>query len=194
MKKELRYFVAEIRAEGGEERRVSGYAAVFNKLSEVLYNFREKIAPGAFKRSLKENDILALWSHNPDIPIGRTSSNTLSLSEDDTGLRFSLDLPDSPWGHSAYTAISRGDVKGVSFGFMVREDEWKRGEEGKPHIRTLKDVDLIEISPTAFPAYPQTSVSARDLQSVVEEQEARWAIEDGDNSIYLAKLRLAGVE
>ena len=66
----------------------------------------------------------------------------------------------------------------MSFGFTVREDEWKRGENGKPHERVLKDVDLIEISPTPFPAYTQTSVTVRDVAALIKKQEEQWTYQD----------------
>lgn len=201
MKKEKRWVeFTELRAtEDDGKRKIGGYAAVFNKLSQVLWNFREKISPGAFARSIKENDVVALWSHNTDLVLGRTGNDTLSLREDDQGLEFDLELPDSPWGQNAYAAIKRGDVNGMSFGFTVREDNWKRGEEKDPHERTLLDVDLIEVSPTAFPAYKQTEVGTRS-EELMKEQERKWAYEDKEQgeadksvgqSLNIAKLRLA---
>ena len=183
MKKEKRWLAfTEVRATKGPggELKVGGYAAVFNKLSEVLWNFREKIAPGAFAKSLRENDIIALWSHKTDQPLGRSGNGTLTLTEDKKGLKFELDLPDSPAGQNAYVSIERGDVDGMSFGFTVREENWKRGKGEKPHERTILDADLIEISPTAFPAYKQTKVGTRDTEQpqALVDQEERWANED----------------
>jgi len=155
MKKEQRFIEStnlEVREEDGK-RKIGGYAAVFN-------NFREKIDRGAFKNSLKSKDIVALWSHDSNVVLGRTGNGTLELREDDHGLAFDLDLPNSPWGENAFEAIKRGDVKGVSFGFTVKKEDWDRGENT---IRTLKEIDLIEISPTVFPAYKQTEVDARKI-------------------------------
>lgn len=151
----------ETRENGAVSRIIRGYAAVFNKLSDVIWDFREKIAPGAFASSLK-NDIVALWSHDSNLVLGRSSNNTLTLSEDEKGLKFALDLDTDHWGEFAYRKVQRGDVKGVSFGFRVPKngDSWDM-DANKQLIRTLNKIDLIEISPTAFPAYPQTSVSAR---------------------------------
>jgi uncharacterized protein len=182
--KELRCFeIKELRAQEVDGKRsIAGYAAVFNALSEPLGGggFREQIAPGAFVRSLKQSDIIALWNHDPSKVLGRVRNKTLELNEDGTGLSFRLDLPNNSWGNDAFEAIRRGDVTGMSFGFNTRVDEWDRGQS--PRIRTLKDVDLIEVSPTPFPAYPQTSVAARDTRhpdDVLKEQEAKWAAEEG---------------
>lgn len=200
MKRETRYFQFEdIRAEDGDKGRIlRGHAAVFEKLTQPMgwiEKFREKIARGAFANSIKNDDVRALWSHNIDYVLGRTSNNTLTLREDDKGLAFDLDLPDTQWGRDAYTLIKRGDVTGMSFGFSVKADEWVKGEEGKPHIRTLKEIKLYEISPTAFPAYEQTDVSARDIDKMISDLERSWAeeerkAEDGGLSLADAQARL----
>lgn len=152
----------EVRAEEGKPTILRGYAAVFEKLSVPLYGFREKIRKGAFAKSIERNDIKALWNHNSDYPLGSTKAGTLKLEEDDRGLWFELELPDNSWGRDAAVAVRRKDVDGVSFGFEVEKEEWDNSNP-KNVIRTLVEVNLIEISPTPFPAYPATSVSARSV-------------------------------
>jgi HK97 family phage prohead protease len=175
MNKETRFVneLAEVRAFLSEDgkRQISGYAAVFEKDSQDLGGFVERIAKGAFRESISGNDVRALWSHNSDLVLGRTGNRTLRLLEDDYGLKFELDLPDTTLGRDAFTSIERGDVTGMSFGFTVkREDQgWQRGEPGAPHLRTLMRVNLFEVSPTAFPAYTQTAVSTRDLEMFLRE-------------------------
>lgn len=161
---------SEIRATGDSGKTVGGYAAVFEKLSENLGGFVEKIAPGAFKRAIEEKaDVRALWAHDSSIVLGRTTNGTLRLAENTRGLKFELDLPETSAGRDAFISISRGDVSGVSFGFFVRSDKWEFSEDpAKPHVRTLLDIDIFEISPVAFPAYPQTQVSTRDAREVLE--------------------------
>lgn len=180
MEKEVRYFpIEQLRAEEKDGvQKIGGYAAVFYKLSENLGGFREKVAKGAFKDSVSGGDIRAFWSHNPDFVLGRTKSNTLRVWEDDFGLAFELNLPDTSIGRDAFTTIKRGDVSGMSFGFITRKDSWERGKEGSPHIRTLLDVELLEVSPTAFPAYPQTSVAERSVLDTMKEREKEWMWED----------------
>lgn len=165
MKIERRHYPIEdmeVRSEEGKPTILRGYAAVFEKLSVPLFGFREKIRAGAFSESLRKNNVKALWNHNADFPLGSTNGKTLTLEEDDKGLRFELELPDNSWGRDAAIAVKRKDVDGVSFGFNVNKDEWDHSKKDNP-IRTLVDVNLIEISPTPFPAYPATSISARSV-------------------------------
>lgn len=139
------------------------YAAVFNSLSEDLGGWREQIAPGAFKRSLQDGaDVRALSEHDPQKGIlGRTKANTLRLAEDNFGLRFEIDLPNTSLGNDVATSIARGDLDGMSFGFHARDTDWADGAQGI--VRTLKDVELLEVTITALPAYTQTSVALRSL-------------------------------
>ena len=158
----------ECREEGDSGRKIGGYAAVFNKLSEDLGGFREKIAPGAFGKSLKAREVVALWSHNPDLVLGRTSNETLQLEENARGLKFKLALPDTTWGRDAWLSINRRDVKGMSFGFTVEKDTWDIDHKDESAIRTLDQVSLFEVSATAFPAYPQTAVATRSAKEILE--------------------------
>jgi len=164
------FFEAEdIETRASEEGKtiVSGYAAKFETLSVPLYGFREKIRAGAFKNSLAKRDVKAFWNHNYDLVLGSTKAGTLKLEEDDKGLRFDLELPDTQAGKDAGVSIKRKDVTGVSFGFKVLRQEWDE-KDPKNVVRTLIEVDLREISPTPFPAYPSTSVKAR---SAVDDYE-----------------------
>lgn len=156
--------VTELRAIEGENglRKISGYAAVFEKLSEDLGYFREKIQPGAFKNTIKADDIRALWNHDSNYILGRNRSGTLSMSEDDHGLKIEIDPPDAQWARDLMTSIERGDVDQMSFGFRTITDSWQLvdGED----IRTLIEVKLFDVSPVTFPAYPDTEVGLRSLE------------------------------
>jgi len=146
---------------------ISGYAAKFNTRSALLYGeFYEKIAQGAFARSLKENTIKALWNHNRDMVLGSSKSGTLRLEEDDIGLRIEVDLPNNTWGHDAYESVQRGDVDGVSFGFYVRKHDVVYLPDEDVYERTLLDVELFEVSPTGFPAYQDSEIEARSLEDI----------------------------
>jgi len=172
--KETRTIVSELRAAEGEERTVAGYAAVFNRETSIGDRFVELVAPGAFAESIAGGDVRALWSHNPDLVIGRTKNGSLQLREDDYGLAFKLKLPDTNQGNDAFKLIRDGYVTGVSFGFRVKEEKWARGNETTPHKRTLVKVELFEISPTAFPAYEDTHVAAREATEALKEVTAQW--------------------
>lgn len=158
------------------KRQLSGYAAVFNKRSVNLGGFFEIIAPGAFADSIASDDIRALMNHNSDHVLGRTSAGTLRLAEDGTGLAVTLDLPDTAAGRDTFESVRRGDITGMSFGFRVlpEGDEW-RYDDRENVIRTLKSVQLIEISPVAFPAYPDTSIAARRTPEIIKDIERQAA-------------------
>ena len=145
--------VAEMRRSG---RSLTGYAATFGTEARIA-NFTEVIAAGAFASSLSERgDILALVDHAPTRVLGRTKTGTLELREDDKGLAFNLDVPDTQAGNDVLALAERGDLGGMSFGFTAVEEQW----EGRR--RELRAVDLREISVVAaWPAYDNTVVAAR---------------------------------
>lgn len=153
---ETRYF--DVRATGGENRTVEGYAAVFGQKSLLLYGeFKEQIERGAFVDSLTD-DVRMIWNHDTNIVLGRTKSGTLRLAEDAHGLRFENDMPENR--PELTESIRRGDVDQMSFGFDVLDSEWGRDDDGVL-LRTVRKVKLYEISPVTFPAYPQTQVAQR---------------------------------
>lgn len=144
--------------------RLLGYASVFDKPSEDLGGFVEYVRPGAFTRTLRDGrDVVALVHHNPELVLGRRSAGTLTLEEDDHGLRFEIDLPDTTVGRDVAVSVGRGDVRGASFGFTIPKggDRW-RSREGIT-TRELVDVDLHDVTITSSPAYPDTTVAKRAL-------------------------------
>lgn len=177
---------AELRASGDEKPKIDGYAAVFNSLSEQLPGFREIILPGAFDRALKEShDVRALVNHDPNQIIGRTKSGTLKLSVDDKGLRAEID-PDMQDPDAAKTVrrIQRGDLDGMSFAFRTIKDRWRTEDGGE--VRELVDLELLDVSVVAYPAYTATQVSARALEHVRACQEPKGV----PNEINAARLRM----
>jgi HK97 family phage prohead protease len=143
-------------------RTIGGYAAVFNSEADIGGYFREKIAPGAFSDAVKA-DVRALIDHDSGRVIGRTTAGTLRMVEDDTGLSVEIDLPDTSDGRDLATLIERGDISGMSFGFMVTKQSWD--ETGDTPLRTIEAVDLFEVSVVAFPAYDDTSIAMRSLEA-----------------------------
>lgn len=151
--------------DGSKSMKISGYAAVFNTEINIGKYFREKILPNAFTSSIQSNDIRALWNHDDNYVLGRNKNGSLKLNEDSKGLFFELMLPDTTIGRDTYENIKQGLVTGVSFGFTVRSEELIDRDQPMP-LRVLKDVNLVEISPTAFPAYDTTEVYARSVLGV----------------------------
>lgn len=155
-----------------EGMTVAGYAAVFNSPADIGDMWQEVVAPGAFAETLRsDNDVLALYSHEIERLLGRQSSGTLRLSEDERGLSVEIDLPDTSDGRDVATLIKRGDLKGMSFGFCVTHDEWD--ETTTPPKRTIHAVDLREVTITASPAYEDTECGMRSLEKVKAEREKR---------------------
>jgi len=159
---ERRYFDVEIRADADDDFTLVGHPAMFNKLSVDLGGFREKIAPGAFANTIKEDDIRGLYNHNPLYVFARNKSGTLELTEDKQGLFMRANPADTSWVKDMLITIERGDVSQMSFGFNVLVEEWDEKDQDNI-IRTLKEVKLYDVSPVAFPAYPDTDVALRSL-------------------------------
>lgn len=165
--KELRFLAdakcIELRDSSSGPGILAGHAAVYESVTDLSY-YREVIRRGAFARALKEEqDTRALWNHNTGQVLGRRSANTLRLSEDSVGLQFELDLPDTTVGRDAAVSIRRDDVTGMSFGFRAVKARWVEDSSQDKELRELLDLDLIEISPVTFPAYPDTDVGVRSL-------------------------------
>lgn len=162
--------VSELRITGGGDdkpKTIVGYAAVFNKLSEDLGGFREKISPGAFTATLeKDDDVRALIDHDTSKILGRNKSGTLKLEQNSKGLKATIKPADTQAGRDIMTSLERGDIDGMSFGFRTIEDKWEtvKSEE----IRTLLEVQLFDISVVTYPAYPDTSVAVRSLEQAKE--------------------------
>ncbi|MFA7666372.1 MAG: HK97 family phage prohead protease [Burkholderiaceae bacterium] len=148
---ERRGAVSAVSAAG---RRLTGYAARF-LVETRIGSFREVIRPGAFADTL-DRDILALVDHDPSQLLGRTRSGTLRLEEDDYGLAFDLALPDTRAAADLLALAERGDLGGMSFGFVATDEDWN-GD-----LREIRAVDLHEISVIqSWPAYEQTEINVR---------------------------------
>ncbi len=148
-----RRYATDMRATG---RKLEGYAATFGQTARIA-DFEETILPGAFA-NLAKGDVIALVDHDPAKVLARTRSGTLRLAEDARGLKFELDVPDTQAGRDVLALAERGDLGGMSFGFLVP----KGGERWTGKRRELVKIDLREISVvSAWPAYPETSVTAR---------------------------------
>ena len=164
-REERSFALRELRVEGQDTaRKIVGYAAVFDVLSVPLWGFKERIRPGAFKKTIGEADVRALWNHDSNLVLGRTKSGTLALAEDEVGLRIEITPPDAQWARDHMATIERGDVDQMSFGFNTVRDKWYT--DAGETIRDVEEVHLFDVSPVTFPAYPQTTVQVRQLLGV----------------------------
>lgn len=172
---ERRFFKSELAA---EERNVTGYGSVFSSQSEDLGGFREIIAEGAFDGRLND-DVRALFNHDPNFVLGRTKSGTLSLSVDKNGLKYDVDFPDTTIASDLLTSIKRGDVDQSSFAFTVDQDGQEFTEVDGVIIRTITKVTrLYDVSPVTYPAYPDATVGARSLQEYLKRKDANKNVLD----------------
>lgn len=170
--------------ESGSGRKAVGYASVFNTwttLYRTSYSeVREVIRPGAFRNAIAEGqDVRALWNHDANHPLGRSTAGTLRLSEDARGLKVVIDLPDTTVGRDLIVSMGRGDVSQMSFAFIPR----KGGEvvtsraEGPIEVTEvqIKDVDLYDVSIVTYPAYKEASVALRGGLTAAEGRACRMA-------------------
>lgn len=156
--------VVTVRSEDGQPRMV-GYALKFNRLSQNLGGFVERVAPGAVAKSLGDQlDVLARYQHADEYLLGRVSAGTLRLSADDTGLQYEVDLPDTSYGRDLAILAARGDVRHSSFAFTVPPggDSWDTTDDGFP-LRTLQQIRLFDVAPVVQPAYLDTTSGLRSL-------------------------------
>lgn len=172
--KERRYTPGdiELRGKDGAGATLIGHASVFDTPYE-LYGFEEQVARGSFTRTISEpHGVAALWNHDSGIVLGRDKSGTLRLAEDECGLAYEIDLPDTQAAHDAYVSIERGDVYQSSFAFEVMPggERWEEPSEDRTMpLRTLTELRLYDVSPVTFPASATTDVDvARALRSYAE--------------------------
>lgn len=169
--RDRRTFQVELRAsDDTESRTVTGRAAVFNQWADLGW-FREMIAPGAFTEALTKSDVRALFNHDNNHLLARTKSGTLKLTEDERGLNFSFDMPESR--EDILEMIRRGDLSECSFQFSMREgaEEWRYDEDGNEERIITKVGRLYDIALATFPAYEGTSIDLRSFEEFRSEQK-----------------------
>ena len=197
---EVRTFNVEFRIDKEEKPRIRGYAAVFDKWSEDLGYFREIIRKGAFRKTIKEADVRALFNHDSNYVLGRTKNDTLELAEDEKGLAIDIDPPETQWAQDLMISIERKDIDQMSFAFRTIKQKWNEKDKNNS-TRELLEVELIDVSPVTYPAYPQTSMSVREhIRSLRDEPVNADHSSDvnepvnADHSLTLKRKRLKIVE
>ena len=175
-KKEIRTFaITNLRTRDVTEnnsRIVTGYAAVFNSRTLLWEGLEEVISPGAFSKALSNSDVRCLFDHDWGKVLGRTKSGTLRLEEDERGLKFEVELPNTTDANNLIESMSRGDIDQCSFGFIPTEETWDYNTD--PVLRTVNEVELFEVSIVSLPAYEATEATlARSKQEIQQDIAAR---------------------
>ena len=159
----------------GDDLYIEGYFAVFNSDYNLGYGMSESIAPGAFTDTLAD-DIRALVNHDTTLVLGRTSAHTLEVSQDERGLWGKVKInPNDQDAMNTYERVKRGDVNQCSIGFEIQDEETEFFDGGRIHW-TIRKINLFEVSVCTFPAYAETSVSARehDAEEVKKRTAEAW--------------------
>ena len=154
---------------------IEGYFSVFNSTYELWPGATESVAPGAFTNTLGE-DIRALIDHETRLVLGRNKSGTLELREDSHGLWGRVKInPNDQDAVNLYERVKRGDVDQCSFGFDIVKEDTEVRDDGSVHW-TIREVKLYEVSVVTFPAYTETSVSARkrDFEEIQKRRTEKW--------------------
>lgn len=192
MEREVRHWTAaEIRADS-DGIRVAGYAAVFNQEVDIGGYFREVIAPGAFTDAVGRDDVVFLINHE-GLPLARTRSGTLTLTQDATGLRMeSLLDGEDPDVKSIIGKMKRGDLDKMSFAFIPEVQEWD--ETGDTPLRTIRKASLFDVSIVTTPAYDGTSIGLRSLEAFRAERKTHNFNAAAMRHRMKMNLRLRGTE
>ena len=185
-KKEIRMLpIQELRIDDSLDGKIVGHASVFDSWSETLggiFPFKEIVRKGTFTETIKLDDIRALFNHDPNFVLGRNKAGTLELEEDEIGLRVVITPPDTSWANDLIKNLRRGDISQMSIGFIVLEDTW--GTQDGIDIREIKKVQLFDVSIVTYPAYTQTDVGVRAMESY---KDYRSKLDEAQNAAKRAK-------
>ena len=170
----------ELRSDTDKPPTLEGYAAVFDAPTTIggPHPFQEVVDRHAFDGVLND-DVRVLFNHDPNKLLGRTKSGTASIAIDNHGLRYQVTPPNTPTGNEVLALVERGDVDGSSFGFRVLEDTWTEGVTADDlPLRRIQKVALYDVSPVTQPAYPTSSVEARNWLEAKNLEQAVQARKD----------------
>ena len=202
MKTEIRAFNFEVRAEENEEHGhfLTGRPIVYN--SRTNLGWYDEIIEGGALDSTDLRDVRFLVNHNTDmIPLARSRNNTdhstmqMVVDDNGMGIRVDLDTENNAEAKNLYSAVSRGDIDGMSFMFTVDADSWDDIESDHP-TRTIRAIGKVfEVSAVTFPAYEATSIQARGLSDALDSakeslESARAQLKQMEQKKKVVKLLL----
>ena len=180
------------------ENNITGHAAIFQERTSIAGLFYEVIEPGAFDQA-DLSDVMLLVNHNiRNIPLARCRANnaTMSINIDSKGLCVDakLDIENNLEAKAVYSAVKRGDLDGMSFGFWIKEEKWENLNTDMPTRRILKIKKVSEVSIVNKPAYSGTDIAARseggeDAKNVLKE--VRSSKKNINNKLEIEKLKIA---
>lgn len=195
MERELRAYSESLELrkvdEEGKKKKICGYINKFNTRSQYM-GFYEEVSSNAFDNTLADgHNIYAMYNHDDSKILGSTRSGNLRLFTDEIGLRFELDINENiSYAKDLYELVSNNDINGCSFGFYVNDDSWSRTDEGID-LRTINEVELIEVTITPFPAYLDSEASCRSYDKFKEQQAEELRKAKDEKELELISIELS---
>lgn len=180
MKKRKAYMATRFQTREEQESGdliLSGYFIKFDEETELWPGYFEVIKREGVEKAIQGADIRALFNHDHSLVLGRTGNETVTLSVDDVGLFGDIVINrNDPQAIGAYARVQRGDVIGCSFGFMPIKINTEERDDGS-YLDTILELEIFEVSPCTFPAYPQTEIAARQKDFESQQRANREALD-----------------
>lgn len=180
MKKRKAYMATQFQTREEQESGdliLSGYFIKFDEETELWPGYFEVIKREGVEKAIQSADIRALFNHDHSLVLGRTGNDTVRLDVDDVGLFGDIIInKDDPQAVGAYARVQRGDVIGCSFGFMPIKTDTEERDDGS-YLDTILELEIFEVSPCTFPAYPQTEIAARQKDFESQQRANREALD-----------------
>ena len=156
---------------------LSGYFIKFDEVTELWPGYFEVIKREGVEKAIQNADIRALFNHDDSLVLGRTGNGTVTLGVDEIGLFGDIIInKEDPQAIGAYARVQRGDVVGCSFGFIPIKIDTEERADGS-YLDTILELEIFEVSPCTFPAYPQTEIAARQKDFESQQRANREALD-----------------
>ena len=156
---------------------LSGYFIKFDEVTELWPGYFEVIKREGVEKAIQNADIRALFNHDDSLVLGRTGNGTVILGVDEIGLFGDIIInKEAPQAIGAYARVQRGDVIGCSFGFIPIKINTEERDDGS-YLDTILELEIFEVSPCTFPAYPQTEIAARQKDFESQKRANREALD-----------------